>query len=87
MDKFINFIEGYCQKCREKNITFECIIYHIFKNPFKMMENIIKFLLENIKSNFQNIYNYYKWKNNSKDKEILFHNFIYHFHNFYRPKK
>lgn len=87
---FRKFIEGYCQKCREENITFECIIYHIFKNPFKMMENIIKFLPENIKSNFQEIYNYYKWnnpKNNSKNKEILLHKFIYYFHNFYIEQK
>jgi len=52
-----------------------------------MMENIIKFLPENKKSEFQNIYNYYKWKNNSKDKEILLHNFIYHFHKFYIEQK
>ena len=85
MKSFKRFIlGGYSGKCREEKIYFECIIYHIYKEPLKMMENIIKFLPVN-KATLQNIYNQYN--SYQKDRDILLHNFIYYFHKFYSEQK
>ena len=88
MNKYKNFIE----KCREEKISFKCLIYHIYKNPSKMMDIIIQFLPEDKKSTFQNIYNQFNYernkrKSNTKDEDILLYKFIYNFHKFYIEQK
>ena len=92
INKYKNFIKEYKGKYREEKISFECLIYHIYKNPSKMMYIIIQFLPEDKKSTFQNIYNQFdfernKRNSNTKDKEIVLYKFIYNFHKFFIEQK